>query len=305
MAKGYIREKIDRSIRLITVLPLAIPKYQHLEQQVSRMKFKLAALMICTLVVLSCGPKAVEFDPAKQTDSEIYQQAAAALQDEDYIRAREAFRIVFDNFPQSDYRILAKLGYADSYYLEGTDASYILAISEYQDFISLFPFSPKAAYAQFQIGLCEFQMVEKPDRDQTNTRKALEALRKVIDNYPNSEYYKPAYDKLIECYSLLAEHEFYIARFYARTGKPKATVQRLQSLLKTYPESVYKPEYIYYLAKGLLDIAQTKEGCKYIDMLLTKWPDTEYTKKAQLAQTVICEGAPAPAPTAEEKPPNQ
>jgi outer membrane protein assembly factor BamD len=267
------------------------------------MKFKIAMVLVSVSFLLSCGPKSVEFDPSKQKDSEIYQKGVEYLQDKDYAKAREAFRIVFDNFPQSDYRILAKLGYADCYYNEANESSYILAITEYQDFISLFPFSLKAAYAQFQIGMCYFEMIEKPDRDQTNTRKALEELRKVVDNYPKSEYYKPAYAKLIECYGNLADHEFYIARFYSRTGKPRATVERLKSLLKTYPESVYKPEYFYYLAKSLLDIAQPEEGCKYIDTLLTKWPDTEFTKKAKQAQTVICEGAPVAAE--QEKPPNQ
>ena len=81
-------------------------------------------------------------------------------------------RLVFDNFPKSEYRILAKLGYAESFYKEGGDGNWILAISEYQDFITQFPFSPKAAYAQYQIGACYYQMMEKPDRDQTNTRKA-------------------------------------------------------------------------------------------------------------------------------------
>jgi outer membrane protein assembly factor BamD len=144
--------------------------------------------------------------------------------------------------------------------------------------------------------MCEFQMVEKPDRDQSNTRKALEEFRKVVDNYPNSEYYKPAYEKLLECYSLLADHEFYIARFYSRTGKPKATVQRLKALLKTYPESIYKPDYIFYLAKGLFDIAQPEEGCKYTNMLLTKWPNTEYSERAHKTQSILCAGMPVQVP---------
>ena len=203
----------------------------------SKMKLKITAVLISTLILFACGPKNLEFDPSKQTDSQIYQQGEKLLEEEDYVKAREAFRVVFDNFPQSDYRILAKLGYANSYYLEGDASSFILAATEYQDFISLFPFSPKAAYAQFQIGMCYFQMAEKPDRDQTNTRKALEELRKVVDNYPNSDYYKPAYEKLIETYSLLAEHEYYIARYYSRTGKPKAVIERLKGLIKDLPRN--------------------------------------------------------------------
>lgn len=267
------------------------------------MKLKITAILISTLILFACGPKILEFDPSKQTDSEIYQQGEKLMEEEDYVRAREAFRVVFDNFPQSDYRILAKLGYANSYYMEGNASSFILAATEYQDFISLFPFSPKAAYAQFQIGMCYFQMAEKPDRDQTNTRKALEELRKVVDNYPNSDYYKPAYEKLVETYTLLAEHEYYIARYYSRTGKPKAVVERLKGLLKTYPESVYKPEYFYYLAKASFDLANPDDGCKYVDVLLTKWPTTEYTDKAQEAKSILCKGIVVPPVTTEENPP--
>src|SRR5262245_234194 len=109
----------------------------------NRLKEKIALLLFCVFAAVSCSPKKVEYDPAKQKDSEIYDQGLAALKDNNLVKAREAFRVVFDNFPQSDYRLLAKLGYADSYYREGTDANYILAITEYQDFISLFPFSPK------------------------------------------------------------------------------------------------------------------------------------------------------------------
>jgi outer membrane protein assembly factor BamD len=149
-------------------------------------------------------------------------------------------------------------------------------------------------------------MAEKPDRDQTNTRKALEELRKVVDNYPNSDYYKTAYDKLIECYTLLAEHEYYIARYYSRTGKPKAVYQRLKALLKDYPESIYKPEYLFYLAKASFDIAQPEDGCKYVNVLLTRWPTTEYTEKAQEAKSILCKGISVPAADpVEEKPPQQ
>ena len=36
-----------------------------------------------------------------------------------YDKARAAFKLVFDNFPKSEYRILAKLDYAESFYKEG------------------------------------------------------------------------------------------------------------------------------------------------------------------------------------------
>lgn len=244
---------------------------------------------LCLLIFLAaCGAKHSDMDPTKQSDKELYEKGAKALEDKDYLKAREAFKLVFDSFPKSDYRILAKISYADSYYNDGGDSNLLLAIQEYQDFISLFPFSPKAEYAQVQIGMCYFLMHEKPDRDQTNTRKALEEFRKVIDNYPSGQYYKAAYDKLVECYTLLAEHDYMIALYYKRSGRPAAAAERIKGLLKTYPESAYKPDFYYLLAKSLEDVGQNSEACTYFSKVEEKWPDSETASKAKQGALRVC-----------------
>ena len=243
-------------------------------------------MTIC-VIVAACGEKKVSLDPKAQSDKQLYEIGLNHLKEEHYEQAREAFRVVFDNFT-SEYRILAKLGYADSYFQQSTEPNYLLAIQEYQDFISLFPFSQKACYAQLQIGNAYFKMVEKPDRDQTTTRKALDEYRKVVDNYPNCEHYKQAYENLVHCYALLAEHEFLIARFYQKTGKHGASVDRLKGILKAYPESVYQPKFYYHLAESLQELAQYNESCSYYNTLLEKWPSSEFTGDAQSAKTEVC-----------------
>ncbi len=255
------------------------------------MSKKYLIILAALLLVLGCGgPKHAELDPNKQNDKELYETGEREMKDQNYDKARAAFKLVFDNFPKSDYRILAKLNYAESFYKDGGEANYILAIQEYQDFITLFPFSPKAAYAQYQIGACYYQMMEKPDRDQTNTRKALDEFRKVIDGYPNGEYYKSAYDRLIECYQKLAEHEFLIARYYNRTGKHIAAVERLKELLQKYPESVHTAEQYYYLAHSLEELSQGPESCVYYSKIVEKWPDSEYSSNAREGASRVCSG---------------
>lgn len=229
-----------------------------------------------------------QLDPKKQSDKQLYQLGVEELKAGHNEKARQAFKVVFDNFPKSEYRILAKIGYADSYYYEGTDANYLLAIQEYQDFISLFPFSPKAEYAQFQIGMCYLNMTEKPDRDQTYTRKALEEFRKVVDNYPKGKYYKNAYDKMLSSYSKLAEHDYLIGKFYQRTKRPQACVDRIKGLLKAYPEKVYQPKYYFTLAESLRALSQLKESCFYYSQLLERWPNSEFTSAAQDARAKFC-----------------
>lgn len=250
-------------------------------------------LIFLMLVLLTgstaCGPKQVSLDPKSKTDAEIYQLGLQYMKEKDWEQAREAFRTVFESFPQSEYRIPAKLGHADSYFEEGRTASWLLAYQEYQDFISLFPFSPKACYAQLRMGMSYYQMVEAPDRDQTNTKKALEEFRKVVDNYPNCEQYQEAYKYLLDCYSRLAEHEYLIGYYYSRTGRPAAAVERIKMLMKTYPESVHHPKHYLTLAKSLEELEQMEESCTYYDSLLNKWPQSEQVQEAHEGRTRVCQ----------------
>lgn len=261
------------------------------------------AVILCILIpfYLGCGGKEMKIDPTKQTDSQIFSLGEKQLKDGDYAKSRDSFKAVFENFPKSDYRILAKLSYADSFYEDGGEANYVLAIQEYQDFITLFPFSPKAEYAQYQLGMCYYNMIEKPDRDQTNTRKALDEFRKMVDNYPTGEHYPDAYKMLVKCYSHLAEHEYGIAHYYYRTHHYQASVERLKKLLKDYPESVYDPKHFFYLAASLEHLSQNSESCVYYDRLLSKWKSSDYNAKAQEAKNRLCP-AIASAPSAPSTP---
>jgi outer membrane protein assembly factor BamD len=252
------------------------------------MKFRTLVVLLLTLGALACGPKKSVIDPKTKTDAEIYQMGLDFVKEKDWNKAREAFRTVFESFPQSEYRIPAKLGIADSYFSESSEASWLLAYQEYQDFISLFPFSPKACYAQLRMGQSYFRMSEKPDRDQTNTKKATEEFQKVVDNYPNCEQYKEAYDDLLKAYSRLAEHEYNIGFYYHRTNRPGATVERIKGLLKTYPESVHLPKHYYILAQSLEKLEQNSESCTYYNSIIEKWPDSEYAGKAKEARARVC-----------------
>jgi outer membrane protein assembly factor BamD len=252
------------------------------------MKVRILAAVGLLFLLYGCGGKSVTPDPTQQNDKEMYERGVKHLEDKDYQKAREAFKIVFDNFPKSDYRILSKLGYADSYYQDGGDANWLLAIQEYQDFISLFPFHPKAEYAQAQIGMSYFMMREKPDRDQSNTKKALEEFRKVIDNYPDGQYYKTSYEKLIDSYKLLAEHEYIIAFYYHRTGRHAAAIDRLKGLLKNFPESAYNAQIYWLLGSCLEDENQSTEACAHYNTALTRWPDDEVISRVKEGIARVC-----------------
>jgi outer membrane protein assembly factor BamD (BamD/ComL family) len=95
---------------------------------------------------------------------------------------------------------------------------------------------------------------------------------------------------MLSAYSKLAEHDFLIGKYYQRTRRHQACVDRIKGLLKAYPEKVYQPKYYFILAEALMDLSQFKESCFYYSQLMERWPNSEFTSKAQEARTKFCKG---------------
>ncbi len=146
------------------------------------------------------------------------------------------------------------------------------AEAKYRDFLNRFPTSEQAPYVQFQIANSLAKRMEKPDRDQTVTRKALEAYQELIRLYPTSEYAAQAQEQINLVRNNLAEHEFTIGRFYLRYGIPVAAVQRFEFLLENYPQYPEQDKVIYHLGARLPAEGKTDEAKKAFDRLRTEHP---------------------------------
>jgi tetratricopeptide (TPR) repeat protein len=154
------------------------------------MKKLVTMLIVASLAGLgltSCRPKKIEIAPEIAASDEALFKAGQDAVKKDTEKARLYFRQVIESFPKSFYAQRAKLAIADSYFAKGDEGSMILAASEYREFIQLYPFSPSAPYAQYQIAMSYFKKALKPGRDQTKTQQALVEFRKVLANFPTSE----------------------------------------------------------------------------------------------------------------------
>jgi outer membrane protein assembly factor BamD len=135
--------------------------------------FRLSALVSALLTAAACGNKDVIPQNAANPDRFLFERGDAALKEKNWIEAREFYRQVFDNYPQSPFRPDAKLGIADTYLGEKSAESLVLADSEYREFLTYYPRHARADYAQYKLAMTYFQQMRGPDRDQTATREAL------------------------------------------------------------------------------------------------------------------------------------
>ena len=262
--------------------------------------FVLVLIAVAGLGTTACrAPKTEVLAPAASSDEALYKEGETYLK-RDPERARLYFRQVIDSFPKSFFAQRAKLAIADSFYDEGDESNMILAASEYREFISLYPYSPSASYAQFRIALSFFDKTLKSGRDQAKTLQALGEFKKVLSLYPLSEEAQQAREKIKECEERLADHIFSIGYFYFKQRAYKAAVSRLNDVLTTYPLYSGMAAVYYYLGESDFMMTKSDQSVPFFTKLVSDYPNTEFALKAQARLKEISE-APKPAPKTEKK----
>lgn len=239
----------------------------------------LVALSALALAAAGCH-HGVRDDPIlRLSAAEALEQGKALMADEKYAKARRLLSHAFEVEPNSLSGREALLLLADSYYLDGGDANYIQSEAKYRDFINRFPTSQQAAYAQYQIANSLAGRMEKPDRDQTSTTKALEAYEELLRLYPTCDYVADAKEKMQAVRDNLAEHEFMIGHFYIRMRAPASAIDRLEHLVNAYPNYGGRDKALYYLGVAYSKSRRPEDAGKAHDVferLRREYPESPY-----------------------------
>jgi len=172
---------------------------------------------------------------SKQPDKELYDKAMLALKRGRYDVARLDLQTMLNTYPESEYRMRAKLAVGDTWFKEGGEAAYTQAEAEYKDFITFFPNAPEAAEAQMKVADIYYQQMEKPDRDHLNAQQAELEYRNMINQFPESTLVPRAKQKLRDVQEVLGERETEIGLYYLSRENYPASIARLQTVVDTFP----------------------------------------------------------------------
>src|SRR3974390_2658908 len=123
---------------------------------------------------------------SRQPDKELFDKAMTAMKKGKFDVARLDLQTMLNTYPDSEYKMRAKLAVGDTWFKEGGTAALTQAEAEYKDFITFFPNAPEAAEAQMKVGDIYYQQMEKPDRDFTNAQNAEREYRTMINMFPDS-----------------------------------------------------------------------------------------------------------------------
>jgi outer membrane protein assembly factor BamD len=177
--------------------------------------------------------------------------------DVDYDQAIELFQEVIDNYPYSEYATLAELRIADIHF---DQENYEEALSYYQDFVELHPNHPRVPYAIFRNGLCAFEQIKEPDRDQTTTYDAIAQFEVLLDRYPDWQEADRARHMLIRAQDQLVQRDVLVGDFYMDHGDYYAALRRYRRSLSDYPRQTGRAATMARLADALLALNRHYEA---------------------------------------------
>ncbi|UWQ61471.1 outer membrane protein assembly factor BamD [Leisingera caerulea] len=150
-----------------------------------------------------------------------------------------------------------------------------------QRFIDFYPADEDAAYAQYLLALSYYDQIDEVGRDQGLTFQALQALRTVIEVYPDSQYATSAILKFDLAFDHLAGKEMEIGRYYLRRGHYTSAINRFRVVVEDFQTTSHTPEALHrlveaYLSLGLTSEAQTAAAILGHNFQSTEWYEDSY-----------------------------
>lgn len=251
------------------------------------MKRILTALtLLAALAGLGLGcrkPKAVDQGVRA---SELLATADKQMKQGKFNEARLTLRHLEQYLPGSPEFPKAKLMLGDSFFFQASP-SYPEAEVEYASFLNYFPRHEMRDYALYHRALCHFSSIESAERDQSETRKALQGFQQLLAESPGSPYAGETRAKILQCWRRIAEHELIVGVFYVNTYFYPGAERRLKALLETYPDYVDRERAYFYLGEAmrqrLLADEELAQFNKDYAVKLQK-PDLKDLNKEQVAQ---------------------
>lgn len=248
-----------------------------------RFKTGIVISLLCALaiVVAGCRSKNEVYQPKVNPEflslskEEIFAKGEELYSRDKWARCREYYSYVYENFPNDPLARRSLLRIADAYQKQGREVDLVEAQYKYRDFINRFPSSELADYATIQIANVSFLQMEKPDRDQTRTKEAIQKYKEMLTLYPASQYRGEAEANLRKAYDNLAQHEQSVARFYMKRSDFTAALPRLEGVLRDFPEYSKRGDLYYDLGVALAGLGRAPEARLYLERVVNEFPEGE------------------------------
>jgi outer membrane protein assembly factor BamD len=150
------------------------------------------------------------------------------------------------------------------------------AIATGNRYMSQYPQSQDSAYVQYLVGLAYSKQIADVTQDQRAAARTVDAMNKVVTNYPSSEYVEDAQAKIRFARDQLAGKEMQIGRYYLERKEYLAAIQRFRNVVEQYPNTNQVEEALARLTEAYYAMGITEEAQTAAAVLGRNYPDSQW-----------------------------
>jgi outer membrane assembly lipoprotein YfiO len=260
---------------------------------VKRMVLNWILVPALLLGMAGCGPKGAKLQKSVvPPDRTLFETGSEYLDKSQYIKARLAFQTLINTYPDSELSAESYLAIGDSFYEEAGTENLLQAEDQYKNFIIFFPTHPKAPDAQMKIISLNTKLMRAPDRDPQYSYKAEAAIKRMLAEFPDSDFVPIAKQLLREVQENLAMGDFGVGQFYAQRNNNAGARSRFTDVIEKYPDFSLMDEAYWELAQTLRKSNNNDEAAIYLGRIAKAYP---FSKRFDEAKALLKElGKPVP-----------
>ncbi len=249
-------------------------------------KYKILIITLFVFLLSSCS----EYQKIlKSNDYNLkYKKAVEYYESGDYYRAQSLFDELVSLFKGTDKAEDILYYYADCHYQQ---RDYVIAAYYFDNFAKTFPYSPKTEQAVYNSAYCYYLNSPRSSLDQSDTKKAINAMQYFINKYPDSNKIDEANEIIDKLHFKLEEKSYNNARLYYKLGDYQAATIALKNSIKDFPDSKYREEILYLIVKSSFLLAEmsvpSKQGERYQNTIseyfvfIDEYPESKYLKEIE------------------------
>ena len=227
-------------------------------------------LLIIVLLLTACAQNQTVLSTEEKLAKadELYEQGK-------YARAAELYGdVYFERQSASSARALMRQ--ADSYFKlnKFSEARFC-----YQEFSESFPTHPDVSKAVFNYAVCLYEESLGPQYDQTQTLQSIDAFRRFIEKYPNSERFTEAIEYIQKAQYKLIEKKYLPGYIYYRMKDYSSALMYFREVTELGNTDRLDREALYYSALLLYKQNLQDQARAEHDRLVAKYPGSKEAKK--------------------------
>ncbi len=245
--------------------------------QVQVLKRIVIVSVLLTLAACGRGGPRITVDDSSSAQ-QILSLAQSEIDRRDYSDAADLYLEVERLFPYTVEAEFSVIEAAKAYREAGDAVQSRAAANRYLDF---YPVSQYAALAQYLVALSYYDKIVDVQRDQQNTFRALQELRIVIEQFPETEYAELALPQFTIALNQLAGKEMDVGRFYLKRGQFSAALGRFSAVIDEYGDNPHLPEAYHRLVEAYLSLGLVNEAARSAAILAQQFPETSWNLASQ------------------------